>query len=108
MGTVSLRNCAVKRVSLRDWVYVELNGRSYVRDAKFKLTGDGEMFDLSQAPFKEMPVDRDTNDAAAKQARESLQKVLDDHVAAPYDPDVKSQKIKKKARAKRNRAAKVA
>ena len=84
----------------RDWVYVELNGRSYVRDGKFKLTGDGEMFDLSQAPFKEMPVDRDTNDAAAKQARESLQKVLDDHVAAPYDPDVKSQKNKKKARAK--------
>ena len=56
------------------------------------------MFDLSQAPFKEIPVDRDTNDAAAKQARESLQTVLDDHVAAPYDPDVKSQKNKKKAR----------
>ena len=26
----------------RDWVYVELNGKSYVRDARFKLTNGGE------------------------------------------------------------------
>src|SRR5947208_4706976 len=38
----------------RDWVYVELNGRSYVRDARFKLTNRGELFDLSEAPYKEI------------------------------------------------------
>ena len=30
----------------REWVYVELNGKSYVRDARFKLTNRGELFDL--------------------------------------------------------------
>ena len=30
----------------REWIYVELNGKSYVRGARFKLTGGGELFDL--------------------------------------------------------------
>ena len=49
----------------RDWVYVELNGKSYVRDARFKLTNGGELFDLSEAPFKETPVPQDTTEPAA-------------------------------------------
>ena len=36
----------------REWVYVELNGASYARDARFKLTNGGELFDLSQAAFQ--------------------------------------------------------
>ena len=36
----------------RDWVYVELNGKSYVRDARFKLTNGGELYDLSDAPYQ--------------------------------------------------------
>ena len=53
----------------RDWVYVELNGKSYVRDPRFKLTNGGELFDLSEAPFKEIPVAEDSTDPAAVAAR---------------------------------------
>ena len=69
--------------SPREWVYVELDGKSYVRDARFKLTNDGEMFDLSEAPFKEIPVAANTTDGAAAAARKKLQAVLDTHKAAP-------------------------
>ena len=92
--------------SPREWVYVELNGKSYVRDARFKLTGTGEMFDLSDAPFKEIPVASDTTDAAAKAARTSLQAVLDEHPAKPANP--KAQTPLKKARARLKKAAKAA
>jgi hypothetical protein len=63
------------------------------------------MFDLFDAPFKETPVAKDTSDAAAKAARKSLQAVLDDHKAAPFDPDAKKP-AKKKKRAQQKRAAK--
>jgi arylsulfatase A len=88
----------------REWVYVELNGKSYVRDARFKLTGTGEMFDLSGAPFKEIPVTMDTPDADAKAARKSLQAVLDDHKAAPLKPQ--AQRPLQRERARLGRAAK--
>jgi arylsulfatase A len=67
--------------SPREWVYVELNGKSYARDARFKLTAEGAMFDLSDAPFQEIPVDPNTTDPAAIAARQSLQQVLADHPA---------------------------
>ena len=69
--------------SPRDWVYVELSGNSYVRDAKFKLTNGGELFDMKEAPFKEIAVPKDTTDAAAIEARRHLQAILNDHPAAP-------------------------
>jgi arylsulfatase A len=70
----------------RDWVYVELNGKSYARNARFKLTNGGELFDLSEAPFKEIPVASTTTDPAATAAREQLQQVLNQHPAAPGGP----------------------
>jgi arylsulfatase A len=54
----------------REWVYVQLNDDRYVRDARWKLTGDGRLLDMKDAPFAETPAE----DAAA---RERLQKVLD-------------------------------
>jgi len=66
----------------REWVYVELMGQSYVRDARWKLANDGAMFDLQEAPFKEIPVPSDTAETAA--ARQRLQKILDKHPAPPY------------------------
>jgi hypothetical protein len=84
-------------------VYVELNGKSFVRDERFKLTNSGELFDLSEAPFKEMPVTADTTDAAAIAARNTLQTVLDQHKAAPGHRIDK--KAKKKQRARRKKAA---
>ena len=69
----------------REWVYVELSGRSFVRDARYKLTNGGELFDMIEAPFNEIPIGEDTTDAAAIAAREELQKVLDRHPAAPRE-----------------------
>lgn len=60
----------------REWVYVELNGRWYVRDKGWKLTSSGDLFDMSQAPFVEKPVPADTTDSAAIAARKRLQAVL--------------------------------
>jgi hypothetical protein len=68
-----------------------------VRDAKFKLTARGEMFDLSEAPFKEIPVASDTKDKDAAAARKALQSVLDDHKALAGHPVDKQQKKQKKA-----------
>jgi arylsulfatase A len=85
----------------RDWVYVELNGKSYVRNARFKLTNKGELYDLSEAPYKESPVPSDTTDAAAIAARKQLQAVLDQHPTAPAGSDQKAAKAgKKKGRKK--------
>jgi arylsulfatase A len=61
----------------REWVYVELTGRWYVRGERYKLTRSGEMFDLKNAPFEEKPVPPDTKDPAAIAARKRLQAVLD-------------------------------
>jgi len=44
----------------RDWIFVQLGAKWYVRDQGFKLTQSGELFDLADAPFVEKPA---TNDA---------------------------------------------
>jgi arylsulfatase A len=72
--------------SPRDWVYVELRGRSYVRDARFKLTRAGNLFDMAEAPFKEIPIAKTSADPAAASARKNLRAVLDQHPAAPWTP----------------------
>lgn len=61
----------------RDWVFVELGKNWYVRDARFKLTSGGELFDLKDAPFVEKLVARANDDAASKAARQKLQALLD-------------------------------
>src|ERR1019366_4270833 len=71
-----------ERGTPRDWIYVELNGRSYVRDARYKLYRRGDLFDMSEAPFKEIPVPRDTQDAGAIAARKQLREILLQHPAA--------------------------
>jgi arylsulfatase A len=91
--------------SPREWVYVELNGRSYVRDSRFKLTGGGGLFDLAEAPFKEIPVAKDATDPAAIAARKRLQAVLDQHKAAPGQDDAKKAIKKEKKRARKKAAA---
>jgi len=76
--------------SPRDWVYVELMGKSFACDARWKLANDGSLFDLSEAPFKEIPVAQDSASEAAVAARKKLQAVLDDHQAAAWDGGGKS------------------
>ena len=61
----------------RDWAYVELSGKRYLTTKHWKLNNDGELFDMKEAPFKEIPVAKDTTDADAVAARQHLQETLD-------------------------------
>jgi arylsulfatase A len=60
----------------RDWIYVQLGRRWYVRDAGWKLNEAGELFDLKDAPFVEQLVPADAKEEAAVAARQRLQGVL--------------------------------
>ena len=92
----------------REWVYVELNGNSYVRDKQFKLTNRGEMFDLSEAPFKEIPVASDSTEANVVAARTALQTVLDEHKAAPFKKQKQKKSQRKRAMKRKTQRAKAA
>jgi arylsulfatase A len=81
----------------REWVYAELMGKSFVRDARWKLANDGGLFDLKDAPFKEILVPSDTTDAEAIAARKRLQGILDQHPAAPYAKDGGGKQKRQKA-----------
>ncbi len=61
----------------RNWIFIQLARKWYVRDAKWKLNQAGELFDMTKAPFQELLVAADTKDAAALAARKRLQGVLD-------------------------------
>jgi arylsulfatase A len=65
----------------RDWIYMELNGKSYARDARYKLTRMGKLFDLKNAPFEEIPVADDSTDPDVMATRRKLRAILDDHRA---------------------------
>ena len=71
----------------REWVYVQHNTKAewYVREQGYKLTHDGKLFDMSDAPFAEIPVPAETEGETAKAARQRLQTVLDKlkPIAAP-------------------------
>ncbi len=85
----------------REWVYVELDGRSYARNARWKLTNGGQLFDMKEAPFREIPVAADTADPDAIAARKQLQEVLNRHPAAPAG-EGPAPKRKQKGKAKAN------
>lgn len=73
----------------REWVYVQLDADRYVRDARWKLTGDGKLFDMADAPFTEKP-------ATDEAARNRLQAVLDKLNPAPAPPGKKQAKAERK------------
>jgi len=60
----------------REWVYVELQGQRYVATKRWKLNARGELFDMKEAPFTEIPVPGNATDAAAITARQHLQEVM--------------------------------
>ena len=59
----------------REWVFVQLGRRWYVKDHAWKLTESGDLFDLKDAPFVEAPVPAPAGEARA--AKQRLQAVLD-------------------------------
>jgi arylsulfatase A len=54
-----------KKGNPREWIFIELGNKWYVREAKWKLNREGELFDMSNAPFEEKLV---TNYAENKEA----------------------------------------
>lgn len=61
----------------RTSVFVQLANNYWVRNAGWKLNQSGELFDMSKAPFEEIPVPTDTKNPEAIAARKSLQAELD-------------------------------
>jgi arylsulfatase A len=60
----------------REWVYVQLQEDCYLRDERWKLTCGRELFDMQDAPFRQVLVPADSTDAAAQAARARLQASL--------------------------------
>lgn len=60
----------------RESVYVELQGHSYVATKRWKLMKGGELFDMKDAPFKEIAVPADRADGEAGAARQHLRELM--------------------------------
>ena len=65
-----------KKGNPKEYIYMELGNKWYVRSAKWKLTREGELFDMSNAPFEEKLVADYANNAEANAAYTRLQAVL--------------------------------
>jgi arylsulfatase A len=86
----------------REWAFVQLGSKWYVREQDWKLNESGELFDMSDAPFTEKPVIASADTEASKAARERLTKVLAElNPAAGKTDDEKGTGKKKKKRAER-------
>lgn len=62
----------------RDWAYVQLGNRWFVRNKGFKMDEKGTLFDMSDAPFSQKLVAPDAETDASKEARNALAAVLAD------------------------------
>ncbi len=60
----------------RDWIFIELARKWYVREQAFKLNESGELYDMSKSPFEELLVPADTKDPAALTAKKRLSAAL--------------------------------
>ena len=71
----------------RDWIYVQLGARWYMREAGWKLNEAGELFDMNQAPFEEPMVPADSSLPSAIDARRRLQAAFNQLDPAEGIPD---------------------
>jgi arylsulfatase A-like enzyme len=60
----------------REWVHALLVHKYFVRDDKWKLRENGELYDVSNAPYEEILVLPDKDTAESKAARERLHAVM--------------------------------
>lgn len=60
----------------RTWVFTQLGGHWHVREEGWKLDETGQLFDMHDAPFAEIPVPADSSAAPAVAARQRLSAVL--------------------------------
>jgi arylsulfatase A len=82
-----------ERGTPREWVFVQLGAEWYAREPGFKLMHNGELFDMSDAPFAQKAVPAESASADAKVARVRLQAVLDK--LSPAFGKTDSSKLKK-------------
>ena len=62
--------------SPRTWAFTQLGENFHVREAGWKLNQAGQLFDMKNAPFEEIPVPADSKDTAAVAARQRLSAAL--------------------------------
>ena len=75
--------------SPRTWAFCQLSNNYYVREAGWKLDQSGTLYDMKDAPFKEVAVAVDTKDEAAVAARTRLSAALTGlNPAAGYKDEV--------------------
>jgi arylsulfatase A len=65
-----------KKGTSREWIFIELGNKWYVRDSKWKLNREGELFDMSNAPFEEKLVLNYAKNKDASEAYSRLQTAL--------------------------------
>ena len=66
-----------KKGNPREWIFCELGSKWYVRDGKWKLTREDELFDMSNSPFEEKLVTNFGDNKEATEAHDRLKEVLD-------------------------------
>jgi len=66
----------------RDWVYAQRKGRFWVRNQRWKLLDDGQLFDLQSDPSETAPVSTEQPSAAATAARRELSRAMQQLVAS--------------------------
>ena len=86
--------------SPRDWIFVQLGAKWYVRNNGWKLNEAGELFDMGDAPFAEKLVTTEAQSDAAKAARKELQAALDELNPAAGKKYADTPVVKKKKRRK--------
>ena len=75
--------------SPRTWAFCQLSNNFYVREAGWKLDQSGTLYDMKDAPFKEVAVAADSKDEAAVAARARLSAALTGlNPAAGYKDEV--------------------
>ena len=93
----------------REWVYVQLGSKWFVRNPGFKMNEQGDLFDMSDAPFVEKPVAAAADTDASKAARQRLAAVLAELNPAAGKTDAGAANAKKpgkgQGKAKRNKIA---
>ena len=62
--------------SARTWAFTQLGANYHVREAGWKLNQAGQLFDMKNAPFEEIPVAASSKDVAAVAARKRLSDAL--------------------------------
>lgn len=66
-----------KKGNPREWIFCELGNKWYVRDARWKLNREDELYDMVNSPFEEKLVTDVSSNKEASAAHDRLKAVLD-------------------------------